>query len=112
MCSGKHDSIPECVSVAGSWDCGDFQGDAGSEGETGEQPSTTLLITGPPGVGKTASVYACALELGFKVGGPENSASCGSVPGPCGYTLTCLSVIEQVLKRFAGLCLPVLGNHT
>lgn len=27
----------------------------------------TMLITGPTGVGKTASVYACAQELGFKV---------------------------------------------
>ncbi|KAK0150834.1 ATPase family AAA domain-containing protein 5 [Merluccius polli] len=27
----------------------------------------TLLITGPTGVGKTAAVYACAQELGFKV---------------------------------------------
>uniref|UniRef100_A0A8B9LE45 ATPase family AAA domain containing 5a n=2 Tax=Astyanax mexicanus TaxID=7994 RepID=A0A8B9LE45_ASTMX len=27
----------------------------------------TLLITGPAGVGKTAAVYACAQELGFKV---------------------------------------------
>lgn len=29
--------------------------------------SNTLLITGPTGVGKTAAVYACAQELGFKV---------------------------------------------
>ena len=27
----------------------------------------TLLISGPTGVGKTAAVYACAQELGFKV---------------------------------------------
>ncbi|XP_038873771.1 ATPase family AAA domain-containing protein 5-like isoform X3 [Salvelinus namaycush] len=47
-----------------SWDCGDFQGEA----RVGEEDlCSTMLITGPPGVGKTASVYACAQELGFKV---------------------------------------------
>ena len=60
------------VSHADSWDCGDFQGDACVE-EEGEELSTTMLITGPSGVGKTASVYACALELGFKVGFREGS---------------------------------------
>ncbi|XP_071375882.1 ATPase family AAA domain-containing protein 5b [Centroberyx affinis] len=50
-----------------SWDCGDFQGEAGSEEEREEPPLNTMLITGPTGAGKTASVYACAQELGFKV---------------------------------------------
>ncbi|NXT77347.1 ATAD5 protein, partial [Zapornia atra] len=34
----------------------------------------TVLITGPTGVGKTAAVYACAQELGFKIF--EVNASC------------------------------------
>ncbi|KAM8843567.1 ATPase family AAA domain-containing protein 5b isoform 2-T2 [Synchiropus picturatus] len=50
-----------------TWDSGDFQGEAGAE-ELGEKPLHNLvLISGPSGVGKTASVYACAFELGFKV---------------------------------------------
>ncbi|XP_016134885.1 ATPase family AAA domain-containing protein 5 isoform X1 [Sinocyclocheilus grahami] len=35
--------------------------------ETEDHMCNTLLITGPTGVGKTAAVYACAQELGFKV---------------------------------------------
>lgn len=35
--------------------------------ETEDYLCNTLLITGPTGVGKTAAVYACAQELGFKV---------------------------------------------
>lgn len=44
------------------WDCGEenFQ-----DGE--DMLCNTMLITGPTGVGKTAAVYACAQELGFKV---------------------------------------------
>ncbi|KAM4531241.1 ATPase family AAA domain-containing protein 5 isoform 1-T2 [Odontesthes bonariensis] len=45
-----------------NWDCGeeDFL-----DGE--DRLCNTVLITGPTGVGKTAAVYACAQELGFKV---------------------------------------------
>ncbi|XP_073330466.1 ATPase family AAA domain-containing protein 5b isoform X2 [Pagrus major] len=50
-----------------SWDCGDFQGEAGTEDDREETLCNTMLITGPPGVGKTAAVYACCQELGFKV---------------------------------------------
>ncbi|XP_042283266.1 ATPase family AAA domain-containing protein 5b isoform X1 [Thunnus maccoyii] len=50
-----------------SWDCGDFQGEAVTEGDRVEPLCNTMLITGPSGVGKTASVHACAQELGFKV---------------------------------------------
>uniref|UniRef100_A0A670IDG5 ATPase family AAA domain containing 5 n=1 Tax=Podarcis muralis TaxID=64176 RepID=A0A670IDG5_PODMU len=34
----------------------------------------TMLLIGPPGIGKTAAVYACAQELGFKIF--EVNASC------------------------------------
>ncbi|KAM6957192.1 ATPase family AAA domain-containing protein 5 [Aplochiton taeniatus] len=51
------------------WDCGE------EESQDGEDTAcNALLITGPTGVGKTAAIYACAQELGFKVF--EVNASC------------------------------------
>ncbi|XP_056102149.1 ATPase family AAA domain-containing protein 5b isoform X2 [Rhinichthys klamathensis goyatoka] len=49
-----------------SWDCGDFEGDTVFIDHEKELCNTVLMI-GPSGVGKTAAVYACAQELGFKV---------------------------------------------
>ncbi|NXL93094.1 ATAD5 protein, partial [Alectura lathami] len=45
-----------------------------SDAEEENNLCNTVLITGPPGVGKTAAVYACAQELGFKIF--EVNASC------------------------------------
>ncbi|NXG49662.1 ATAD5 protein, partial [Psilopogon haemacephalus] len=51
----------------------DFK-DSKSDLEEETDLCNTVLITGPPGVGKTAAVYACAQELGFKIF--EVNASC------------------------------------
>ena len=32
-----------------------------------DEGSSVMLLSGPPGVGKTAAVYACAMELGYQV---------------------------------------------
>ncbi|NXL07668.1 ATAD5 protein, partial [Mesembrinibis cayennensis] len=57
----------------GSLDSLDFK-DNKSDIEEETSLCNTVLITGPPGVGKTAAVYACAQELGFKIF--EVNASC------------------------------------
>ena len=42
--------------------------DASEDSDTeGVGLSTAMFISGPTGVGKTAMVYACAEELGYKV---------------------------------------------
>uniref|UniRef100_S4R7R2 AAA+ ATPase domain-containing protein n=1 Tax=Petromyzon marinus TaxID=7757 RepID=S4R7R2_PETMA len=41
--------------------------DESSSSEDEDSLCHGMLLTGPPGVGKTAAVYACAQELGFKV---------------------------------------------
>ncbi|NXC37996.1 ATAD5 protein, partial [Penelope pileata] len=56
-----------------SLDSLDFK-DSKSDIEEENNLCNTVLITGPPGVGKTAAVYACAQELGFKIF--EVNASC------------------------------------
>ncbi|XP_035156755.1 ATPase family AAA domain-containing protein 5 isoform X2 [Callithrix jacchus] len=57
---GKRDEKQE--DVLGSID---FKGSSDDEEES--RLCSTVLISGPTGVGKTAAVYACAQELGFKI---------------------------------------------
>lgn len=59
----KHkDKKQEEGSNDSDWDCGEEDSQDGED-----MLCNTVLITGPTGVGKTAAVYACAQELGFKV---------------------------------------------
>ncbi|CAL9693436.1 unnamed protein product [Knipowitschia caucasica] len=52
----------EDSSVDSDWECGEED-----SRDVDDLLCNTLLITGPCGIGKTAAVYACAQELGFKI---------------------------------------------
>nr|AAI41181.1 Atad5 protein [Mus musculus] len=59
---GKRDEKEE-----GILDLSDSTDFKGSSDDEENRLCNTVLITGPTGVGKTAAVYACAQELGFKI---------------------------------------------
>lgn len=65
----QKDKKQEEGSIDSDWDCGEEDSPNAED-----RLCNTVLITGPTGVGKTAAVYACAQELGFKVF--EVNASC------------------------------------
>ncbi|XP_062975988.1 ATPase family AAA domain-containing protein 5 [Elgaria multicarinata webbii] len=62
--SGRHQEFSDSV---------DFKDDK-SDSEEETVLCNTMLLVGPSGIGKTAAVYACAQELGFKIF--EVNASC------------------------------------
>lgn len=70
---GKTNSSQSSSQALEWWDAdsdSDFQmsDDASEDSDTeGVGLSTAMFISGPTGVGKTAMVYACAEELGYKV---------------------------------------------
>ncbi|KAG7268193.1 hypothetical protein CRUP_029808, partial [Coryphaenoides rupestris] len=65
---GNTASVRKLHSWLKEWKChSDWDGGEDSSQDLEDMLCNTLLITGPTGVGKTAAVYACAQELGFKV---------------------------------------------
>lgn len=49
--------------------------DESTYGDEEDEFVSTYLLCGPPGVGKTAAVYALASELGYKVSHRHSSAN-------------------------------------
>ncbi|KAM8771979.1 ATPase family AAA domain-containing protein 5b [Acanthopagrus schlegelii] len=92
-----------------SWDCGDFQGEAGTEDDREETLCNAMLITGPPGVGKTAAVYACCQELGFKV----FEVNCSSQRSGCHIVSQLKEATQSHLVEMSGRdpLKPTYFNH-
>ncbi|XP_063149639.1 ATPase family AAA domain-containing protein 5 [Candoia aspera] len=69
----------------------------------------TVLLIGPPGVGKTAAVYACAQELGFKIF--EVNASCQRTGRQILSQLKEATQSHQVNKQGVHAHKPCFFNH-
>ncbi|KAM6474332.1 ATPase family AAA domain-containing protein 5 isoform 1-T1 [Liasis olivaceus] len=85
-----------------------FIDDASVSDEENVLCNTTLLI-GPPGVGKTAAVYACAQELGFKIF--EVNASCQRSGRQILSQLKEATQSHQVNKQGVHAHKPCFFNH-
>ncbi|KAG8129356.1 hypothetical protein E2320_016057, partial [Naja naja] len=69
----------------------------------------TMLLVGPPGIGKTAAVYACAQELGFKIF--EVNASCQRSGRQILSQLKEATQSHQVNKQGVHAHKPCFFNH-
>ncbi|XP_013921870.1 PREDICTED: ATPase family AAA domain-containing protein 5 [Thamnophis sirtalis] len=69
----------------------------------------TMLLIGPPGIGKTAAVYACAQELGFKIF--EVNASCQRSGRQILSQLKEATQSHQVNKQGVHAHKPCFFNH-
>ncbi|KAM3848519.1 ATPase family AAA domain-containing protein 5 isoform 2-T2 [Vipera latastei] len=69
----------------------------------------TMLLIGPPGIGKTAAVYACAQELGFKIF--EVNASCQRSGRQILSQLKEATQSHQVNKQGVHVHKPCFFNH-
>lgn len=80
--------------------------------------TNTILLTGPPGCGKTAAVYACAAELGYRVFevypgiGKRSGASLESLVGDVGKNHTVQVGELSPRKRRPNAARPLLQALT
>lgn len=69
MCQGQLTKLKKTKKKKSSK--GDFiesDESSSSEDDDDDEGVNTYLLTGPPGTGKTSTVFALAAELGYKVG--------------------------------------------